>query len=61
MRSWDRIIKYTPYFNNSEIRNNNDEILLSKDADETTPQYFKIKSGKYKGKTICINRFNIKN
>ena len=36
----------------------NDEILAAKDVDVSQPQYYPIKSGKYKGKTICINRFD---
>ncbi len=44
----------------ADLRKFSDEILISKDVDASKPQYYPIKSGKYKGKTVCLNRFNLK-
>lgn len=37
-----------------------DEILVANDVNTSKPQAYHIKAGKYKGKTVCINRFDIK-
>ena len=41
----------------ADLRKFSDEILLSKNADTSKPQYYPINAGKYQGKTICVNRF----
>jgi len=42
----------------ADIQKFNDEILVAKDVDISQPQCYLIKSGSYKGKIVCINRFH---
>lgn len=42
-----------------DLRKFSDEILVAKEVDASKPQYYHIKAGKYKGKTVCLNRFNL--